>query len=316
VGSGLLCVALSPSVDVTYVVDALALGRIHRPRSALRVAGGKGFNAARAARTLGAAVTAAGIVGGHAGRWIADALRADDVPAELVEGAAETRTCVSIMDGGTGALSEVYEPATPVGADEWAALTAVVARHAGGWVALSGSLPAGTPPDAVARLARTARDRGARVVLDTHGGALGGTALDAVDVVKVNTAEAAERLGVPVGDPRELAVALLGRAGSAELVVVTAGVDGAAAALRRPGAPLVVHASAPPARHPAYPVGSGDSFLGGLMTGLLGGGDTTTALRLAVAAGTANAAAPGAAVFDPAAVAALIPLVGVSGGRE
>jgi 1-phosphofructokinase family hexose kinase len=309
----LLCVAFSPSVDVTYVVDRLAPGRIHRPDTVARVAGGKGLNVARAARALGTAVTATGIVGGHAGRWLDDALRADGVPAELVTGRAETRTCVSIMDTGAGLLSEVYEPATPVDAGEWAALAEVVAGHRGRWVTLSGSLPTGAPDAAAARLARAARDRGALVALDTHGTALA-DALDAVDVVKVNTAEAAALLGRAATDPRELAAALLGRVGTPWLAVVTAGADGAAAALREPGGVRVLHAGAPPTAA-AFPVGSGDSFLAGLVTGLIADrspAGVAAALRLAVATGTANAAVPGAAVFDRAEVTALLDRVRIS----
>jgi len=311
--TGLLCVALSPSVDVTYVVERFAPGTIHRPRTVLRVAGGKGFNAARAARVLGASVTAAGIVGGHAGRWLGDALRADGVAAELVPGRAETRTCVSIMDRCSGALSEVYEPATPVDPAEWAALTGIVAGSGSAWVALSGSLPAGAPPGAVARLVDAARARGARTALDAHGQALV-DAVGAVDVVKVNVAEAAELLDLPATDPGSLAGRLLERSGSLRLAVVTAGADGAAAALRQPGGPVVVRAGAP-VTAAAFPVGSGDSFLAGLVTGLGDGGrsaaEVTAALRLAVAAGSANAAVPGAAVFDRAAVVALTGLVRV-----
>jgi 1-phosphofructokinase family hexose kinase len=309
----LLCVALSPSVDVTYVVDQLAAGRIHRPDAVRRVAGGKGFNVARAARGLGAAVTAAGIVGGHAGRWLGDALRAEGVPAELVAGRTETRTCVSIMDTEAGVLSEVYEPATPVDATEWAALARVVRTHRGSWVTLSGSLPAGAPDGAAVRLARAARGRGALVALDTHGAALA-DALDAVDVVKVNAAEAAGLLGGPPTEPRELAAALLARVATPWLAVVTAGADGAVAALRAPAGVLVLHAGAPPTAA-AFPVGSGDSFLAGLVTGLMADrspAGVAAALRLGVATGTANAAVPGAAVFDRAHVAELAEQVRIS----
>lgn len=329
----LLCVALSPAVDVTYVLDELTPGRIHRPREVLRVAGGKGFNVARAARLLGAGVTAAGIVGGHAGRWLADALRADGVAARLVPGHAESRTCVSILDATAGALSEVYEPAAPVRDDEWDALVEVVARHDGDWVTLSGSLPAGAPVDAVPRLVRAARARGARVALDTHGPALA-TGLDEAHLVKVNAAEAAELLGHgPDADAATPATGILARARAAALVVVTAGPAGAVAAAPDGGPPTggapVADPERPPAAGPAgpgapaaprsrliraapaytvegaYPVGSGDSFLAGLVTELARSGDVGAALRTAVATGSANATVPGPGIFDPAVVARL-----------
>ena len=54
----------------------------------------------------------------------------------------------------------------------------------------------------------------------------------------------------------------------------------------------------------AYAVGSGDSFLAGLLVGLEAGAELRVALALAAAAGSANTRRPGAALFDEAAVAA------------
>jgi fructose-1-phosphate kinase PfkB-like protein len=49
----------------------------------------------------------------------------------------------------------------------------------------------------------------------------------------------------------------------------------------------------------AYPVGSGDAFLGGLAVGFARGDDTVDAARLGLAAGAANALIPGAGELDP-----------------
>ena len=47
-----------------------------------------------------------------------------------------------------------------------------------------------------------------------------------------------------------------------------------------------------------YPVGSGDTFLGGLLVGLDRSGSWPEALRIALGAAAANAESPGAARFD------------------
>jgi 1-phosphofructokinase/tagatose 6-phosphate kinase len=47
-----------------------------------------------------------------------------------------------------------------------------------------------------------------------------------------------------------------------------------------------------------YPVGSGDTFLGGLLVGLDRSGSWPEALRIALGAAAANAELPGAARFD------------------
>ena len=54
-----------------------------------------------------------------------------------------------------------------------------------------------------------------------------------------------------------------------------------------------------------YPVGSGDAFLAGLVTGLERGRDWDDALRLALGAATANAELPGAGRLEGARAEAL-----------
>jgi tagatose 6-phosphate kinase len=156
----LLFVAANPSIDRLYEVDRLVAGEIHRPRSMVAVPGGKGLNAARAAQALGGSVTAVGIVAGRAGDWIVEALAERGVDARMARSIGETRTCVSILDRSSGALTEVYERGAEVGAAVWAELESIVsvelARGDIAVVALSGSLPPGAPTDGYARIARIA----------------------------------------------------------------------------------------------------------------------------------------------------------------
>ena len=66
------CLAANPSIDRTLAVERLVIGQIHRPHQVAVVAGGKGLNVARAANLLGGQVRAVALLGGHAGRWIAE----------------------------------------------------------------------------------------------------------------------------------------------------------------------------------------------------------------------------------------------------
>ena len=138
----LLFVAANPSIDRLYEVDGLAAGEIHRPRSMVAVPGGKGLNAARAASALGGSVTAVGIVAGRAGDWILERLAQLGIDARMARAAGETRTCVSILDRSTGALTEIYERGAAVEPPAWADLEAIVeaelARGDIAAVALSG----------------------------------------------------------------------------------------------------------------------------------------------------------------------------------
>ena len=275
-------VAASPSIDRLHVVDTLTPGGIHRPQRVVAVAGGKALNAARAAHALGADVHAIALLGGHTGRWVAAALEEEGVTCDAVAGPGETRICLSVSDG--EALTEFYEPGPELGAEHWDALEAMTARVAARatWVAVAGSLPPGAPADGPVRLLRAARRAGARVALDVSGEALRLGLEAGPDFVKVNAGEAAE-LGF--GTAEELREA----AGHGAAAAVTHGADGMELA-----APDGATHRAEPPRLGAYPVGSGDSALGGFLAALDAGADWPAALARAAEAGAANAQVPGA----------------------
>jgi fructose-1-phosphate kinase PfkB-like protein len=94
--------------------------------------------------------------------------------------------------------------------------------------------------------------------------------------------------------PLALARGLLERSPRTALVIVTAGADGAVA-LTRQGRVLRAQLDVVG----PYPVGSGDSFLGGLLYALTSRpDDLEAALTLATAAGAANALMAGAGRLD------------------
>jgi 1-phosphofructokinase family hexose kinase len=291
------CVAPSPSIDRLFEVERLQAGEIHRSTQFVRVAGGKGLNAARAANALGADVRAVALLGGHSGRWIADELDRIGLPlvASWCEG--ETRSCLSVADADSGSLTEFYEANAAVSAAEWEAFARTVQDAVGspGWTSISGSLPPGAPADGYEQFATA----GTNVALDT-------TALGAARpaLVKVNAAEAVTLTQMAVdsvGEAAEAALALRLRiGGEGHAAAVTRGQDGAV--LVAPDGGTWQGSLAAGGR---YPVGSGDAFLAGLVTALDGGEDWPGALAAALGAAAANAEVPGPGLLDAARAGAL-----------
>lgn len=285
---------LSPSLDLTYLVDALTPGAIHRPTEVVRCAGGKSLNLARAAAALGAEVEIVAVLGGVTGDGLADQLLAAGVAVTAVSTPAETRTCVSIADVETGRLTELYPPAEPLPPDVWRQfhdrLLGALGRRPG-WLAITGSVPRGLAPEALAEVIRSAQAAGVRVAVDTHGPALAAAVAERPALVKINRYEVAELLGAePAGDLLERAEAVRQRTGGT--VLITDGEHGSVAIddhgrWRVPA----------PAERGRFPVGSGDSFLGGLLSVLDRSDDLAAAIRVATGAGTANALIPGPARF-------------------
>lgn len=299
----------SPSIDITYVVDDYRLGEIHRPTCVARCAGGKALNMARAARRMGADVALTTVVGGSSGDWIVTELEAEGVRTSTATSATETRTCVSVASTATGTLTEVYEHAPRTEPEAWQELlerTAALLADRPGWLSTSGSMPRNLPEDTMAGVVRTGHRHGAAVAVDSAGPALHAALTERPELVKVNRGEAAAELGVdPSGDLGAMARQLAERSGGH--VVLTDGADGA---LGWDGQTLV--RASLPGVHGGFPVGSGDSFLGGLLTCLDRGDALAEALRWATACGTANALVPGAGRFDAATVAELAEQVQLS----
>ena len=289
----IVCVSANPAIDKLFVVDRVTRGSIHRPLDFVRVPGGKGLNVTRAAAALGAEVRAAGLVGGHAGRWVAQALQEEGIGARWAWAHGETRSCLSVADRQTNELTEFYEDAADVTPVEWRRLQDVVEGllPQADWLTISGSLPPGAPPDGYARLVEAARRAGADVALDARDESLEQTLPSGPDIVKINADEAGARLDARVEtleDALGAATELRRRGGRHTAAVVTCGPRGAVAVTSE-GA----WRGSADARGP-YPVGSGDAFLAGLTVALERGGEWPRALALGLGAGAANAERPGA----------------------
>jgi 1-phosphofructokinase family hexose kinase len=307
----LLCVSLNAAIDKIASVDWLSPGEIHRPELLSVVPGGKALNVARAAAALGMPVRAVVVLGGHAGDWMEEALRARSIDTHAVRIGGETRTCLSVLDDRTGTLTEFYERGLTVDAEGWATVEEVFAQElvddpSGSLVVLAGSLPPGAPVDAYARLTLVAARAGARTVVDADRSALDEALSAGPWLVKVNAREAAAAAGTTGSDePDVLAAARALHARTAGAVLVTRGPDGAVVIDEAGGAWRV---GAPPERG-RYPVGSGDSLLAGLLVALGSGHPLPEAARRGASVAAANALCPGQGEFDPADADRMLPAI-------
>ncbi|MFV0461648.1 MAG: 1-phosphofructokinase family hexose kinase [Nostocoides sp.] len=296
-----LAVSLGTALERYQWVGALHRGGIHRATRTVVAPGGKGIHVALAAHRLGAPVWAAGVLGGDSGRYVARLVEQAGIPGDWVPGAAETRTCVCIVDAASGTMTEVDEP-TALTPAEWDALVDVVDRRASTdhVVTISGSLPAGVAPERLTEMVAAVQGAGAAALVDTSGPALRASLAAHPVWVKVNDIEAREAFGmtgrdqtpavVPAGNRAALveeaeSLAESMCAAGAQNVIVTLGAHGWLARLS--SGEVVARAVQPVPKGLA--VGSGDCFLAGFATGLVQGGDVASALLLATAAARVNA---------------------------
>lgn len=291
----ILCIAPNPALDRTIVVTDFKPGHVFRARSSLVTAGGKGFNVARAATILGEETLSMGFLAGSMGRLASSLAEAESLHGHWIWVEGETRTCVIVADETTGETTVINESGPMVTVQDWERLreeVIVEAAHAD-QICFSGSLPPNSPVEAYVGLIHQMAMLGKPVWVDTSGAALQSVSRMKGITIKVNGEEAAAVVGNPVaGVQAAVEAAEQIRQGGPQTVVLTLGAEGAVIA-RAQGCWW----ARPPAVKVVDAIGSGDSFLAGLVVASANRLSPDRALQYAVAAGAANATTIGGGDF-------------------
>jgi 1-phosphofructokinase family hexose kinase len=256
-------------------------------------AGGKGTNLSRVFAEMGGQTTATGFLGGGAGAAVRRVLDLQGVVSDFIEVVGETRTNVSVEDG-SGQPPTTYNAKGPMISDhEYRDLLAKVDQLAPGasWVCMGGSLPPGCRVDSFRDIIEIAHKHGRKVLLDADGDPCREGIKAAPHFIKPNAKEASRLLGRPIeteaeaiAGARELQAMLQPDA----IVVISRGENGAV--LAGPQGIYVGHSAPVEAKST---IGSGDSFLGGMLWAMEEGQPLTEAFRWGLAAGAATATTDG-----------------------
>jgi 6-phosphofructokinase 2 len=294
----ILTITMNPAVDVSTAVERIVpvsklRGLWHR-----RDPGGGGINVARVIKRMGGNVRALYPIGGVTGDRLRGLLDAEGIASHTFPIAGETREDFFITETSTHQPYRFVLPGPQLRESEWRECLRLLsaAEPFPHFVVASGSLPGGVPDDFYARLARIAKQRGAKMILDTSGPALAAAVAEHIDLIKPSLREMRELVGREPSDATEWeasAKALVCN-GKAATIALTMGHLGAALVTRD----RVLRAE-PLAITPVSAVGAGDSFLGELIVGLASGADLEQCFRRAVAAGAAALLNPGTELCFP-----------------
>lgn len=295
----IITVTPSPALDISTSTPVLTAFNKLRCAAPQRDAGGGGINVARVIHRLGGDVIAAFPVGGCSGNLLSLLLQLEGVTTLEIPAKEETRQDFTVVEQSTQRQYRFILPGARLATSEWQkCLDAVkdVADPEMRLVVASGSLPDGVPVDFYARLARIAKARGYKLLLDCSGEPLKAALREGVHLIKPNLREFQELIGwKPITESNWIAAGrdLIAR-GACDLIALTLGQDGALliardAALRAEGIPVQA----------VSVVGAGDSFLGAVAWSL--GADNTIehAFRHGMAAGTAAVLNAGTQLCHP-----------------
>lgn len=281
----IVTLTLNPSIDSACQTDEVHPVHKIRTSDERYDPGGGGINAARVIRELGGDSLAVYLAGGLTGQAFNNMVEAIGLARHVIPIADLTRLSHVVYERSSGQEYRFVPEGPEIHEDEWRACLADLEQLDADYVVASGSLPRGIPGDFYAQLARIAKQRGARFVLDTSGPTLAAALEEGVYLAKPNQRELETLVGASLRSAAEQegAAKELVASGKAEVVAVSLGADGALLAT----SDGCVRLAAPKIK-PRSAVGAGDSFVGAMTLGLAQGRTAEDAFMLAVATGTAT----------------------------
>jgi len=297
----ILTVTLNPCIDKTLTVRGLPSNRLVRTNKVDLIAGGKGTNAARVLKALGAPVKAFALVGGETGKIYERLVKQEEIPITCAWIDVPTRTQISIrkehsdqwVGGPTFWVGVLEEAGMVPNTDIVPIRDKVIAALKGArYVLLAGSAPSVNLSSIYREVIEAAHARGIVTALDTYGRALADALAAGPFLAKPNRKECESLVGHRVRNAKgaKKALAFMHERG-VRLAVITCGRKGFWAGYE--GTTYLVE---PPKVRAVNTIGSGDATAAGLLYALSNDVPVEQALRWAAAAGAANAAvwAPGA----------------------
>lgn len=262
----ILTVTLNAAIDKRYVVENAVSGEVNRVRECIAFPGGKGLNVAKPAAIYGAKVVATGVLGGHAGEFIEEALEPFHIRSAFYHVKGESRTCINIWDEARCIQTEYLEPGFALTKEE---LNAFLEKFTGlvqdaDVVTMSGSVPKGLDTSIYQQLIKIVKDAKKPVILDTSGELLREGIKACPTLIKPNIDEIRMLTGKACEDIEEIVEAAreIHKKG-VELVAVSLGSEGSLIVSEEG-----IYRAVVPHIDAVNTVGCGDSMIAGFAIGL------------------------------------------------
>jgi len=287
----IITVTFNPTIDKSVSIAGLVPDKKLRCTITDCEAGGGGINVARAIAKLGGDAVAVYLSGGDTGKKIAKLLHRDSVKSIAVKIKDNSRENLVVEDISVNKQYLFDMPGPEVTYREWKnCLAKIGAIDDVEYIVASGSLPPGIPAEIFGQLADLARNKNAKLIVDTSGEGLKQALKAGVYLIKPNIRELASLAAKDGLDTDSIAVAArqLMNQGDCGVIVVSMGAQGALLVTEE----QTVHIAAPSLPVEST-VGAGDSMLAGMVLSLAAKKSLIESVQYGVACGTAATIKPG-----------------------
>ena len=281
----IITITFSPCIDKSTAVAALIPEKKLVCTTPKLEPGGGGINIARAIKKLGGKATAIFPSGGYTGKYFNHLLEKEQINSIIIKTGNETRENIIVVDESNNNQFRFGMPGTELTEAEWKkCLQAVEEMSDVEFIIASGSLPPGVPVNIYALLAKIAKSKNAKFIVDTSGAALKHVAEEGVYMLKPNLGELSSLAGKKELQPDEvknIAQEIIAK-GKCEVMVVSMGAAGAMLVTEQ-----IAEIFTPPVVDRKSTVGAGDSMVAGIVFYLAQGKTLLQAVQYGVACGTA-----------------------------
>ena len=292
----ILTITLNPSIDKSTRVPHIVPEKKLRCEKPIYQPGGGGINVSRALKRLGLDSTALFTSGGKTGSLLENLLKLEDITIDPIRVNGETRENFIVVDSATNQQYRFGFPGELVESKELEEAMAAIEEltYIPDFVVISGSMPAGVPPEFIKSLINTYKSKGSKIIVDTSGDSLSIALEEGVFLIKPNAGELAALVGKEELGHSDLDMAAqqLISEGKATLIVVSLGAQGAilyskTEKIQLPSPVVKVRST----------VGAGDSMVAGMVSVLAQQGDMEHVLQMGIACGSATTMAEGTGLF-------------------
>jgi 6-phosphofructokinase 2 len=305
--SRIITITFNPCIDKTTTVDALMPEKKLRCSPPVFQPGGGGINVSRGLKRLGTSSVALYPAGGYSGQFLQKLVKEEGIDSKVVDIKSHTRENLIVVDQSSNQQYRFGMPGPSLEEQEWQeCLNFLQAASGVEYIVASGSLSPGIPEDIYGRIASIAREKKARLIVDTSGTALEEAVNVGVFMIKPNLGELSSLVGrqdIHAECVDDVAKDIIQK-GKCELMMISLGQAGAMLVSKDQVVQMM-----PPVVKRKSTVGAGDSMVAGIVHSISSGHQLKEALRFGIACGTAATLNEGTELFHKEDVEKLLPLV-------
>lgn len=166
----IITVTFNPAIDKTAEVESLQVGALNRLQNVIMDAGGKGVNVSKTIAALGGKSICTGFLAGSSGKFIEDALQAQQIQSDFVWVEGMTRTNLKVLDKDKD-LTELNEAGPNINEVQVKELMEKILLlcEEGSYVVLSGNVSPGVPSSIYYDMIQRIQKKKAHVIFDADG---------------------------------------------------------------------------------------------------------------------------------------------------